>query len=284
MLPGLRLKQTLLSISRQAERDIAQCIPCCGEQHVHALRLRMKKLHALLLLVESRGGSAAMEAIRRDMRTLRKAFAASRDQSVMEALLAKLGQSGNVRVPGPLRTMPNTGSGHPPDPRRLRGLLATAGTLTRRLKSLRLRALTREDIAAAFASHYKEVQLRHELCLKKPSSKRMHHWRKVVKDHYFHSLLLLRDRRRCTSSRKVGAILGGLQDCAVLLEQCGDGVPDDLHDAVTGLMEDLHDRAFHKARRLLVPAPAKLQRQALKACHWRGRAGGTILAGKAARR
>ena len=218
LLPGRRLKQMLLSISRQAERDIEQCLPFCREQHVHALRVRMKKLRALLLLVESRVGSAVMDAIRRDMRTLRKAFSCSRDQQVIADLLAGLCKSDHIRVPASPNGLLSKRSGDPPGPRRLRELQATAGALTRRLKSLRLRALTREDIAAAFAGHYAEVQRRHERCCRKPEPKRLHRWRAVVKDHYFQSLILLRDRRRCAPARKLGALLGRLQDFTMLNE------------------------------------------------------------------
>lgn len=265
LLPGQRLKQILLSISRQAERDIELFISCPREVHIHALRVRMKKLRALLPLIESSVGPAPMEAIRHGVRTLRLGFAASRDQQVVQALLVALHQPGLVSGPASVSAQHKTRTAQPPDPPRLRELKATARSLTVRLQSLRLRTLTREDVAAAFADNYAEAQRRHKRSRRKPSPKRMHHWRTLVKDHFFQSLILLRDRRRCELARKLGALLGKLHDFTLLRERFSAGMPDDLHSAIRRRMTDLRARAFRKARRVLAPAPAKLEHLVLKA-------------------
>lgn len=265
LLPGVRLKQILISISRQAERDIELFISCPRERHIHALRVRMKKLRALLPLIESSVGPTPMEAIHHGVRTLRLAFGASRDQQVAQALLMELHQPGLVSGPASVGAQQKTRTGKPPGPRRLRELKAAARSLTLRFQGLRMRTLTREDVAAAFAGNYAEARRRHKRCRRNPSAKRMHHWRTLVKDHFFQSLILLRDRRRCGRARKLGALLGKLHDFTLLRKRFSAGMTDDLHNAIRHRMTDLRALAFRKARRVLAPSPAKLEHRVLKA-------------------
>ena len=52
LLPGPRLRNALLSISKQAERDIELLSSSSPQARIHALRVRMKKLCALRQLIK----------------------------------------------------------------------------------------------------------------------------------------------------------------------------------------------------------------------------------------
>lgn len=258
--PGQRLKRILLSISCQAERDIAQLVSSRRESHIHALRVRMKKLRALLPLIESSTGTASMKAILSEVHALRQAFAPNRDRQVMASLLARFSSAGAAPCPSA-----RLKSVRLPGTQKLRLLQAAARALTLRLQSLRLRPITPGAVAASFSKNYAEVRRRHDRCRRRPAPKRMHHWRKAVKDHYFLSLLLLRDRRHCKSARQLGSLLGDLHDLELLKEQLGEGLPEDLRQDIKRRAKKLKARAFRNARRLLDRAPAKLAKEVLKA-------------------
>lgn len=253
-LPGPRLKQALLSISRLAERDLELLLSCPGELNIHALRVRMKKLSALLPLIEASVSPASMAAIRRDVRALRQGFAENRDQQVVNALLAEFQQSARVTVKAP--TAPTSSL---PGPRRIHEFKTVVRSLTIRLERLRLRSLSWEKVASAFADTYSKAQRRYERCLQKPAPDRMHRWRKPVKDHYYQALLLLRDRPHCKATRKLGATLGKLHDFSLLREQSREGMPDRFLKEIVRRMDALGESAFRKAKRLLAPAPRKLK-------------------------
>ena len=250
--PGPFLKRALMAVSRQAERDIDLLSGADRQMRVHALRVRMKKLRALLPLIETGVSPATMEAIRSDMRTLKKAFARNRDQQVMESLLAELSQEKGAATRAYVRVENQTA----PEAW-LCELKATACSLTRRLRSLRLRSLTRTAVCAAYVRSFAKARRRYKRCKKKPVPKQMHRWRLLVKDHYFQTLMLLRDRRRCELSKTLGRLLGKIHDLAMLRDHLSNGMSEELVRVIGRRMKKLRSSAFRKARRLFACTPAK---------------------------
>ncbi len=263
------LHRALVSISRQARRDIDQLASGDAEQLIHTLRVRMKKLHALLPLVASCIAPATLEAIRSDMRIIKKFFATNRDQHVMEALLTKLCHNDGAKCADVLRAS----RPQPPQAKvpvragrtHFRRLKAAARSLTRRLQHLRLQELTWPDIASAFADRYAQARRHHHSCKKTPTTKRLHRWRTPVKDHYFQSLIILRSRRHCKRARKLAALLGNLHDLALLKDRLNSGASDELLKAIDHRMKKLRAHTFRKARRTFAIARTKLKRRVLAA-------------------
>lgn len=223
-LPGHHMKCVLVSVAKQAERDIALMLSDDAVARVHALRVRMKKLNALLPLIESRVKPPTMEAIRRNMRSLKQAVAMNRDQHVVNALLIALHEEESVRCRRKAKIVPATEPEPPLAKADLLRMKATARLLVRQIRRLQLGSLTWHDVADAFAGCFGIAKRRHGRCRQKHSSKRMHRWRKPVKDHYFQSLLLLRDWRHCKHARRLASILGKLHDFALLEEHLDNGM------------------------------------------------------------
>ena len=123
--PGPRLRRALLSISQQAERDLEQMAAGDSQTRIHSLRVRMKKLRALLRLIEPGLSAASLKAIQRHMRVLKKAFAMNRDQHVLNALLAEFSDGDTASCRSDYAA-PETGAfaNGLPEPARLRKLQA----------------------------------------------------------------------------------------------------------------------------------------------------------------
>lgn len=259
--PGPRLQKVLLSISRQAESDLALLPFGNPQSRIHALRVRMKKLRAILRLMQPALPATTIQAIRRHLRALKQAFAMNRDQHVLHALLDGLDAAD---LTGGRRSLDlgNSGrAGGPPAPAELRKLKATARRLTRLLQTMTLRPLAWDDVATAYASRYDKARRWFRRCEHKPSAARMHRWRAPVKDHYFQSLLMLRDRRHLNATRRLGSRLGQIHDLAMLYEHCHQDTSDGLAHAIRRQMKNLRARIFRKARHLFKRQPGKLSRQ-----------------------
>lgn len=221
----------------------------------------MKKLRAILRLIAPGLAPATIKAIRRSMRVLKQAFAMHRDQHVLNALLAELGEGDVVCHKECIAPENGDGPNGLPGPAQLRRLKATAHALTRRLQTMTLRPLAWDDIATAYARRYAKARQWFRRCERKPSAARLHRWRSPVKDHYFQSLLVLRDRRHLSASRKLGSLLGQIHDLAMLREHYSHGSSDRLARAIHRQMKTLRARIFRKARHLFALTPGKIARQ-----------------------
>lgn len=258
--PEQRLRLVLLSISRQAEHDLVLLSSHDPHTRIHALRVRMKKLRAILRLIAPGLAPATIKAIRRSMRVLKQAFAMHRDQHVLNALLAELSAGDVVWHDESIAPEDGNGPNGLPGPAQLRRLKATAHALTRRLQTMRLRPLAWDDLAKAYARRYAKAGQWFRRCEHKPSAARLHRWRAPVKDHYFQSLLMLRDRHRLNAARKLGSLLGQIHDLAMLREHYSHGSCGRLARAIHRKMKNLRARIFRKARHLFVLKPREIAR------------------------
>jgi len=257
-LPGARLKRVLLSVAHQTQCDIERLSSGHAHRHIHALRVRMKKLRALLMLVEREIPQRTLEVIRQDIRFLKRAFAGDRDEAVVNDLCEKIT---GTRTEGPGARSPQKDV--KPSREKGRQIEAAAARLTKRLQGLRLGRLVWKEAAKAFSHGYAKARRWFERCQRKPFADRMHHWRAPVKEHYYQSLCLLPEGNRCKSWRKLGSQLGKMHDLAMLEDHLQKGAQDGPLELVKAEMKRRRDRVFRLAGKLFASAPKKLKRRVL---------------------
>ncbi|MHB1082202.1 MAG: CHAD domain-containing protein [Prosthecobacter sp.] len=256
-----KIRSTLLSISRQAERDLELLPSDDVQRRIHTLRVRMKKLRAILRLLKPGLPPATLQAIRRRLRILKQAFSRNRDQHVLQSLAAEFQvkcSTHGIKLPSPQH---GNRSADLPARMELLRLKATAHDLTHRLETLTIRPLDGHDIARAYASRYATALQGFRCSRKKPTPERLHRWRSPVKDHYLQSLLLLRDRRHLKLSRRLGSWLGQMHDLSLLHAHCRQHAPDAWVRTIRRRMKNLLARIFRKARRLFELSPSKFLRR-----------------------
>lgn len=216
-LPGERLRALLLGLCRHARADL-QRLRRQPEPAVHALRVRMKKLRAVLRLAAPVLPPAALQSLRAEARAIRQAFGACRDAEVAGRLAVKLAEQADLPVPvlrlSPLAAAPAASR------EELRRRLCR---LERRLPELPLEALTRAQLHEVWWGRYRRCRRLGRRCQRKPRSEALHAWRKRVREleHLGLALVALRVdqpamRQRILPARELGRRLGRLQDLAVL--------------------------------------------------------------------
>lgn len=258
-----KIRSTLLSISRQAERDLELLPSDDVQRRIHTLRVRMKKLRAILRLLKHGLPPATLHAIRRRLRILKQAFSKNRDQHVLQSLAAEFQmECSTSHLPRIQFPAPQKGrrSADLPSRSELLRLKATAHDLTHRLETLTIHPMDGRDIARACAKRYASALHGFRRSRKKPTPERLHRWRSPVKDHYLQSLLLLRDRRHLKLSRRLGSWLGQMHDLSLLHAHCQQHAPGTWVRTIRRRMKDLLAHIFRKARRLFELSPSKLLR------------------------
>ena len=217
-LPGERLRALLLGLCRQAQADL-QRLPRQPEPAVHALRVRMKKLRALLRLASPVLPPEIRQSLRAEASAIRQAFGACRDAEVARQLAAKLAEQ--TGLPLPALSLPPLA----PEP------AVSRAAIRRRLRhvetqlaDLPLAPLTRAQLHEAWLAQYRRCRRLGRRCRQDPQAEELHAWRKRVKEleHLGLALMALREdlpaaRRRIRPARELGRRLGRLQDLAVLV-------------------------------------------------------------------
>jgi hypothetical protein len=255
------LRNALISIAQQAARDLELLAVRGPEIAIHALRVRMKKLHALLLLVDPCVADGTMKAIKRCIGTLKQAFATSRDQTVIDDLLAKLVEQNPNRGKRSVSLKKSSKPEVLPKRKQIIEMVRTADALIYYFQKLKLHDLTWEEVRDAYASNYAEARRHYKRCRKKPTARRMHRWRKPVKSHYFQSLFLLRDQAQCSCASQLGSMLGKTHDFHLLQEQLPAEDSENLANMIKHRIKDIRSLAFQKARRLFGHSPKKFRCQ-----------------------
>lgn len=258
---GLRLQRTLLSISRQAERDLQLLPRGDAHWHVHALRVRMKKLRAVLQLMKAALARSTARAIRHHVRVMKRSFARSRDSHVLQGLLAELGKEDGPGPDHPVCAPAPNDHGGMPGPDALGRLQAAAHKLTHLLQTMQVQPLAWDDVATSYAGRYAKARRCFRRCGRRPSTSRLHRWRAPVKDHYFQSVLLLHDRAHLSATRELASLLGELHDLAMLRKSHKQPASRPLERTARRRMKHLRRRAFRTAREVFVSSPDKIARQ-----------------------
>lgn len=233
-----RFEHLLLQLARQARRDLER-LPHHPKRAVHALRTRMKKLAAIVRLVRSGLPERSRRAILDSAKRLKNAFTAQRDAQVA----LELGYA----------------SRPPRKPPAQRPLFEEVGRLTGLIETARLGRLRAEDIREAYVRTYRSGRKRMKECLADPDPKRLHSWRKPVKELYYQSLALHQVRgmkRRIRQARRLGRWLGRDHDWQLIVEHLPPAAR-----TIGKKRARLRRRIFRQADRLYGPSPRKLARK-----------------------
>lgn len=233
-----RFRHLLIQLARQAHNDLKK-IPRHPVRAIHALRTRMKKIPAIVHLVESRLPARSRRAILASAKHLKKAFAPQRDAQVAAAM-------GFAAKP-------------PAKPRVARPLFDEAERLLRLLEAELLDGLTKEEVRDAYVETYRAGRKRLKACLDQPDPALLHAWRRPVKELYYQSLALHRlpgMAQRIRRARRLGRWLGQDHDWQLIIERLPAAV-----ERIKPERESLRRRVFKQARKLYADRPGDLARQ-----------------------
>lgn len=253
--PGARLHRALVAIANQAGRDIERGARMDPQHSIHLLRVRMKKLRALLLLADPDKENAKLEPVRDKIRTIKQALGAVRDQLVAAELLSVAQRSGVTFCP---------------DVHGLQAVLrqqrGTARELAALLRKVHLPALSWEDLANACASVYSKSRRWYQRCQEHPSASRLHQWRTPVKNCYYQMLFLTASPKRCHALHKMGHLLGKAHDLAMLKEQLETTPEDSRNGDVKDELKGLRAHIFRVAEKVFRNSRKGFARKVLAAC------------------
>ena len=212
-LSGRRLKRLLHQLCERAQDDVTR-IASHEETATHQLRVRMKKLLALLRLAREGIEEHTMQAMRMHIRTVKNACAGNRDHVVQRKLIDKLARRFHL---APKHRPSAIGGAHvAPSASHLHHQLHALGQL---IDNTCIESLSADQLLEEHARCYRKGrQLMKQAC-ETTDSRTLHRWRHRVKDLYFQTLALPRlsgSARRIRRARRLGHLLGRDQDLAHL--------------------------------------------------------------------
>lgn len=217
VVTGRELKHLLARLCDCAHQDVSR-MQENEEVAVHQLRVRMKKLDALLRLAAEGIEEHSMEAMRLHLRAVKNACASSRDGAVRTKLVDKLVHRHHLHVrPGATRAAaPLAGS---PPPSFLRHQLHALEQLIQRTP---FESISSEALLDRYGRCYRKGRRLMRQVAESRDDATLHRWRHRVKDFYFQSLLFARiagARRRLHHARRLGSLLGRDHDFAALAHE-----------------------------------------------------------------
>jgi hypothetical protein len=246
--PLARRFQRFLSRLALHARDDLQHLPLQTHRRIHALRTRMKKLAAILLLVRSRMRDAEYRAILASARRLKQAFTRQRDARVAADLSSRIGVHPRKK---PL-----------PRLRPVAPLFIEAAILERLLGDAAFNGLRHEEVLSAYVKSYRTGRRRWKACLEDPAPDLLHAWRKAVKKFFYQSLALRQlkgGKHRIQRSRKLGKWLGRDRDWHLLAEQARKDPDANAAKLVEGKRARAQRHIFKLAKKLYKKSPRDLQ-------------------------
>ena len=211
------LKHLLLALVASAQRDVTRLQGHAEAVATHQLRVRMKKLLALLQLGHGCVLDHTFEVMRMHIRAVKNACAGNRDRVVRDRLVGKL--SRRVHVAPPHEALLSGEAPPLPSPSYLRHQLCALEQLVRKS---RIERLTPAELVAAHAITYRKGRRMMKEALGGQRTDTLHRWRHRVKELHYQSLALARlpgTTRRVRRARKLGSILGREHDLASLARE-----------------------------------------------------------------
>ena len=183
----------------------------------HQLRVRMKKLLALLRLCQDSVPDHTFEAARMHIRAVKNACAGNRDRVVRDRLVEKLSRRFHLAPQHPLQRR-----GRAPQLPSASFLRHQLCALEQLVGTTRIERLGREQILAAHAVTYRKGRRMMKEAFVAPQKDTLHRWRHRVKDLHYQTLSLARlpgSFRRVRRARKLGGLLGRERDLANLAQE-----------------------------------------------------------------
>ena len=215
-LSGRQLQRLLHQLCERAQDDVTRLA-----QHevtaTHQLRVRMKKLLALLRLARTGIAEHTMRCFRQHIRAVKNACAGNRDRVVQDKLIDKLTRRFHLapkhrpQLDGRPQTAPSASA--------LRHQLHALGLL---IDSTCIESLSADQILEEHARCQRKGRRLMKQSCESTSHDTLHRWRHRVKDLYFQSLALPHlpgARRRIKRAQRLGHLLGRDQDLANLAQE-----------------------------------------------------------------
>ena len=184
MKPPASARRWLSGLLRQlATRAVADArrISSDHDNAVHMLRVRMKKLHAVLLLAADEPGQAGVAPVIKRLRAIKDGVAGSRDTWVTERLAMRIGEGLIPLTPQP--AAPEWSA---------RKVLRQTEALLAAIRGLALPQLSWEDIASHHERSIRRARRAMKRSRRSHDEEDFHRWRKRVKTLYYQSLALRR--------------------------------------------------------------------------------------------
>ena len=212
-LTGRGLKLSLCRLCQAAHRDVSR-FPQHEAVAIHQLRLRMKKIQALLRVAVDGINEQTLHAMQQHVRAVKNVCAVSRDGTVRDELIDKLANRFHLpdtRLPRLARK-----DCARPSAAFIRYQLHALEQL---IKMARIETLTADEILAHHTRCYRKGRRLMKQIAETADEPSLHRWRHRVKDLYFQTLVLHHlpgARKRLKRSRRLGSILGRDHDLAAL--------------------------------------------------------------------
>lgn len=243
--PRLWLLRLMDGLCAQAEADLRR-MRAHPSVSIHALRVRMKKLAAVLRLADGRLTQMQSKRLRQRMNGIKNAFAEHRDVEVMQQQIKRLVQRHHLPRPKlltPLQTDPPAAS--------ISSVHRQLSALRRDLATLPLQGLTRQEILSCYASRERACRREMKECRANPAPERLHAWRKRIKQWYYLNLVLHRlphAARSIAPARRLGRHLGEVHDLVLLYARITGPYEAVWHDTIAKRMNKLEERVFAQAK------------------------------------
>ena len=244
-----RFQRFLSRLIKHARNDL-QHLPLHTHHRIHVLRVRMKKLGAIMPLVKSRVSKGKYQAIKDCTKRLKNAFDGQRDANVAKKLSTRLGVQAGKKANPPL---------HPMEP-----LFIEVAILERLVRESNFRDLRTEDVLDAYVQSYRKGRKRWKACREDPEPDLLHLWRKAVKKFFYQSLAFRKikgAKHRIKRSKKLGKWLGHDHDWHLMAQRAeSDGYPNAVK-LLEAKRKRVQKRIFKLAEKLYEQSPRELRRK-----------------------
>jgi len=192
-------------------------LPSSEESATHQLRVRMKKVLALLRLGQEGIAQQTFIAMRQHIRTVKNACAGNRDRVVQDKLIDKLTRRFHLAA----KCRPNRAAEevNAPDASFLSHQLHALGEL---IDTTFIHTLTQDQILARHARCYRNGLRLMKQSFETTDHATLHRWRHRVKDLYFQTLalpMLPGSKKRIQRTSRLGQLLGRDQDLYNLMSE-----------------------------------------------------------------
>lgn len=215
-LPGRKLKRLLHQLCERAQGDVRR-MAAYEETATHQLRVRVKKMLALLRLAHPGIEEHTLQAMRLHLRTVKNACACNRDQVVQGRLIDKLTRRFHLAPKHRPKLM-----GHPLSPPPASYLHHQLYAMGQLIDSTCIQSLSEEQILEEHARCYRKGRRLMKQAFETTDKRILHRWRHRVKDLYFQTLVLSQlpgSVRRIKRALRLGNLLGRDQDLANLARE-----------------------------------------------------------------
>lgn len=215
-LSGRRLKSLLIQLCERAQDDVKR-LPRHEETATHQLRVRMKKILALLRLARPAVEEHTLKAMRLHTRAVKNACACNRDEVVRCHLIDKLARRFHLE---PKHRPQLAGVSHEkPSTAHLRHQLHA---LCQLIDSTPIETLEERRILEQHARCYRKGRRLMKQACETAECEILHRWRHRVKDLSYQTLALSHlpgAARRSKRARRLARVLGRDQDLANLARE-----------------------------------------------------------------